>query len=175
MKQILILIICGFLLFSQITVFGQEPKISPEGQKILNKYNEYKETGQTTKPSSSKSTVSSGNTASSSNRTVMADQNTVIGIIVVILIIIIIAAIAKSRSDSGYSQTEYTQYRPRRGFSSEVRKTSLERQGGRCAGCGEYSSTYHFDHKNGNRSDDSSHNCQALCPNCHDRKTRGLD
>lgn len=31
-----------------------------------------------------------------------------------------------------------------------------------------------FDHKDGNRSNNSPGNCQALCPNCHAKKTRAL-
>jgi len=30
----------------------------------------------------------------------------------------------------------------------------------------------HFDHKNGDNSDNSTENCQALCANCHDEKSR---
>jgi preprotein translocase subunit SecG len=108
-------------------------------------------------------------------QSVVDDNTLIIGIVIFIIIIVIIAAVAKSRSSSDYSEEGYEQYKPRRGFSSSTRKLALERQGGRCALCGDYSSTYHFDHKNGDRSDDSPYNCQALCPNCHDRKTRGLD
>ena len=31
-----------------------------------------------------------------------------------------------------------------------------------------------YDHKNGDRSNNKLINCQALCPNCHAKKTRGL-
>ena len=31
-----------------------------------------------------------------------------------------------------------------------------------------------YDHKNGDRSNNKLSNCQALCPNCHAKKTRGL-
>jgi len=31
-----------------------------------------------------------------------------------------------------------------------------------------------FDHKDGNRYNNSPSNCQALCPTCHAKKTRGL-
>jgi len=31
---------------------------------------------------------------------------------------------------------------------------------------------FNFDHIDGDRSNNSFFNCQALCPNCHARKTR---
>jgi hypothetical protein len=31
-----------------------------------------------------------------------------------------------------------------------------------------------YDHKDGNRSNNHARNCQALCPNCHAKKTGGL-
>jgi 5-methylcytosine-specific restriction endonuclease McrA len=31
-----------------------------------------------------------------------------------------------------------------------------------------------YDHIDGNRSNNKISNCQALCPNCHAKKTRGL-
>jgi 5-methylcytosine-specific restriction endonuclease McrA len=33
---------------------------------------------------------------------------------------------------------------------------------------------WNYDHKNGDRSNNKITNCQALCPNCHAKKTRGL-
>ena len=63
----------------------------------------------------------------------------------------------------------------RRGFSESVKDAVLERQGGRCANCGKHSASFQFDHKDGNHSNNTPNNCQALCPNCHDIKSRGLN
>lgn len=93
-----------------------------------------------------------------------------IGVIIFIMIIVVIIVI-KKKSGS----TDSGGYKVRRGFSQDIRDAVLQRQGGKCANCGRYVSSYQFDHKNGNRSDNSSHNAQALCPNCHDRKSRGLN
>lgn len=90
--------------------------------------------------------------------------------IVVLIVIVIIAGIAKSRGKS-----EKPESLSRRGWSDSDRKQILDNQDGRCAMCGEYSGSFQFDHKDGNHSNNSLNNCQALCPNCHDRKSRGLN
>jgi hypothetical protein len=61
----------------------------------------------------------------------------------------------------------------RRPFPKEVRDTILEKQKNKCANCNTkiYPPLLHFDHINGNRSDNRISNCQALCPNCHVLKT----
>ena len=91
--------------------------------------------------------------------------------IVVLIVIVIIAGIAKS------SKTQSGEHGvlARRSFSQDVRDTVLQNQEGRCAICGRHASSFQFDHKDGNHSNNSPSNCQALCPNCHDRKSRGLD
>jgi 5-methylcytosine-specific restriction endonuclease McrA len=38
----------------------------------------------------------------------------------------------------------------------------------------EESDVWEYDHINGNSSDNRLENCQALCPNCHARKTRKI-
>jgi hypothetical protein len=98
------------------------------------------------------------------------DDEIGIGVFIFIIIIVIIIVI-KKKSGS----TDSGGYKVRRGFSQDIRDAVLQRQGGKCANCGRYVSSYQFDHKNGNRSDNSSYNAQALCPNCHDRKSRGLN
>jgi 5-methylcytosine-specific restriction endonuclease McrA len=37
-----------------------------------------------------------------------------------------------------------------------------------------YMGLWDYDHIDGNRSNNDPSNCQALCPNCHAKKTRGL-
>ena len=67
----------------------------------------------------------------------------------------------------------------RRSFSRDTKEHVLQSQNYRCKHC--YKPFEHtdrgigylcdFDHIHG-RNDDSFENCQALCPNCHARKTR---
>jgi 5-methylcytosine-specific restriction endonuclease McrA len=60
----------------------------------------------------------------------------------------------------------------RKSFSRYVKDEILERQQNRCAMCNDKLFYPHFDHIDGNRSNNSLSNCQALCPNCHELKTR---
>lgn len=65
-----------------------------------------------------------------------------------------------------------TRKKERRGFPDVVRERVLKKQKHRCAHCKCLLNTYDWDHKNGKRYDNSESNCQALCPNCHAKKTR---
>ena len=60
----------------------------------------------------------------------------------------------------------------RKGFPKSVRKKVLALQIYRCNHCNRVLDVVNFDHIDGNRSNNSIFNCQALCPNCHARKTR---
>ncbi len=60
----------------------------------------------------------------------------------------------------------------RKDFSKLIQKKTLEYQQNRCKHCGNKSEIWNFDHVDGNRSNNSASNCQALCPNCHAKKTR---
>ncbi|MFL6423011.1 MAG: HNH endonuclease, partial [Nitrososphaeraceae archaeon] len=55
-----------------------------------------------------------------------------------------------------------------------VREDIIQKQHHKCAICKRGTSVWDFDHKDGNRSNNRLSNCQALCPNCHAKKTRGL-
>lgn len=60
----------------------------------------------------------------------------------------------------------------RKQFSKRTRTLVLEYQQHRCKLCGKKSKIWDFDHVDGNRSNNTISNCQALCPNCHAKKTR---
>jgi hypothetical protein len=62
----------------------------------------------------------------------------------------------------------------RRYFSVEARRQVLKNQNYKCAICKRNTGVWDYDHKNGDRSNNKLSNCQALCPNCHAKKTRGL-
>lgn len=62
----------------------------------------------------------------------------------------------------------------RRSFSSYVRKQVLIKQGYKCSICKKSAGVWDFDHMDGDRTNNHVSNCQALCPNCHAKKTRGL-
>ena len=63
----------------------------------------------------------------------------------------------------------------RKYFAADVKRKILKKQGHKCAKCNWNSGVFDFDHKDGNRSNNKMSNCQALCPNCHARKSRGLN
>jgi len=60
----------------------------------------------------------------------------------------------------------------RKVFSILTKQKILIRQNFCCNECGKYSELLQFHHKNGNRADNRLENCEALCPNCHAKKTR---
>lgn len=60
----------------------------------------------------------------------------------------------------------------RKGFSESVKKRVLAVQNHRCNNCYRILDMVNFDHIDGKRSNNSFFNCQALCPNCHAKKTR---
>ena len=84
---------------------------------------------------------------------------------VVFLLVIAIILIINSRRGK---------HRVRRSFPKSVKDETIRKQHHKCAVCKRGTSIWDFDHKDGNRSNNSSSNCQALCPTCHAKKTRGL-
>jgi len=68
-----------------------------------------------------------------------------------------------------------TKKKKRRGASASKKEEIIFRQGKKCKKCKvEFSLRIrpHYDHKDGDRSNNESSNLQALCPNCHDQKSR---
>ena len=62
----------------------------------------------------------------------------------------------------------------RKAFTKTIKDKVLEKQKNKCAKCKISFAKVkpQFDHKNENHSDNSLRNCQALCANCHDNKSR---
>ena len=60
----------------------------------------------------------------------------------------------------------------RKDFSKKTQKIILQIQKHRCNDCRKYYELLHFHHKDGNRSNNEISNAEALCPNCHAKKTR---
>ena len=60
----------------------------------------------------------------------------------------------------------------RRQFPKLTKQKTLVRQNFCCNSCGNPLEEIEFHHKNGNRADNRLENCEALCPNCHAKKTR---
>jgi len=60
----------------------------------------------------------------------------------------------------------------RKPFSTPTKKKILEYQQNRCKLCGKKSKIWDFDHIDGKSLNNDISNCQALCPNCHAKKTR---
>ena len=63
----------------------------------------------------------------------------------------------------------------RKRFSPTIQELVLKRQAYRCNVCKERLDAINFDHIDGSRSNNSISNCQALCPNCHAKKTRMMN
>ena len=81
----------------------------------------------------------------------------------------------KVSAKNGYQRFRNSASVPiRKGFSEKTKETVLRRQNHRCSDCKKLSTTLDFDHIDGDRSNNSQANCQALCPNCHAYKTRTL-
>ena len=62
----------------------------------------------------------------------------------------------------------------RRYFSSDIKRQVLREQNNKCAICKKNKGIWDYDHIDDNRSNNDISNCQALCPDCHAKKTRGL-
>lgn len=60
----------------------------------------------------------------------------------------------------------------RRQFTKKTKLLVLKSQGYRCKLCKGKLGEADFDHTDGDRGNNSVSNCQALCPNCHAKKTR---
>jgi hypothetical protein len=69
----------------------------------------------------------------------------------------------------------YSKHRERRYFPADIKEDTKRKQHHKCAICKRGTGIWDFDHKDGNRSNNRPSNCQALCPTCHAKKTRGLE
>jgi len=99
------------------------------------------------------------------------DFNKLIGVAAFFYILYIISKIL----DPDEHQSSYyipPQPKQRKDFSKSTKEEVLARQGYQCNSCGQYSSLFDFHHKNGDRSNNYSSNCEGLCPLCHAKKTR---
>lgn len=63
----------------------------------------------------------------------------------------------------------------RKNFSKATKEIVLKIQKNKCKDCGRKSKNWDFDHIDGDSSNNSLNNCQALCPNCHAKKTRNFN
>ena len=70
---------------------------------------------------------------------------------------------------------ELQKNKPRKRFSKATKTWTLIIQNFRCRNCNSSLDFPEFDHINDDRSNNLYWNCQALCPNCHAKKTRKKD
>ena len=77
---------------------------------------------------------------------------------------IVLRIIEKSESKS----------KKRQSFSKSEKARIKKIQKDRCKACGKKSNVLDIDHIDGNSSNNSLDNAQALCPNCHAKKTRKI-
>jgi len=61
---------------------------------------------------------------------------------------------------------------PRKRFPKATKRAVLADQEFVCRKCYTHLDVVEFDHIDGDRSNTDYSNCQALCPNCHARKTK---
>ena len=93
--------------------------------------------------------------------------------LLIILLILIIFDTVTNPSKNNQASIQFRRLQKRKDFSANTKKSVLLWQGNRCNSCLKpLNGIQDFHHKNGNRADNSSLNCEALCPNCHARKTR---
>jgi len=71
-------------------------------------------------------------------------------------------------------QTLKHRTRKRKSFSIQTRNLVLKNQKFKCSICRMNVGIWDYDHKDGNRGNNKASNCQALCPICHAKKSRGL-
>ena len=62
----------------------------------------------------------------------------------------------------------------RRNFSKSTEDKVLKMQNNRCKACGKKLDVRDFDHIDGNSLNSSLENCQALCLECHRKKTQKI-
>jgi len=62
----------------------------------------------------------------------------------------------------------------RKSFLKSTKEIILSEQKNKCNDCGKKSKVWDFDHIDGDSSNNSLTNCQALCPNCHAKKLEEL-
>ena len=62
----------------------------------------------------------------------------------------------------------------RKNFSKVTKELVLKIQKNKCKACDRKSKNWDFDHIDGDSSNNRLDNCQALCPNCHAKKTRNI-
>jgi len=72
-----------------------------------------------------------------------------------------------------FSQAEFVPTSSKRkDFTPRIKRAVLQSQDMFCRRCWMYLDIYEFDHIDGNKENSYISNCQALCPNCHARKTK---
>jgi hypothetical protein len=64
--------------------------------------------------------------------------------------------------------------RKRKLFTAQTKRIVLKSQKFKCLICRTNVGIWDYDHKDGNRGNNKLSNCQALCPICHAKKSRGL-
>ena len=95
----------------------------------------------------------------------------ILGIIILAIISGVGIMVVKNLKTGAYNpQNSYTPL-VRRGWTVEEKEQARMRQDGMCAHCGKPPPRWQYHHVDGNRSNNSMNNCEALCPNCHDVET----
>jgi 5-methylcytosine-specific restriction endonuclease McrA len=102
---------------------------------------------------------------------IILEDNQLLYIGIGFVVLIIILGIAKSKSKS--SSDSYKDVERKR-FTPNTKERVKELQHGKCAECGKFPTHWEFDHID-TRGENSIENCQGLCLDCHQSKTREDD
>ena len=96
------------------------------------------------------------------------ESNTTIKITVFLIICYVVWTVYKRL------KYRHAKYRKRQYFKAYIKQSTILKQRYKCAICKKRAGVWDYDHIDGNRSNNHARNCQALCPNCHAKKTRGI-
>ena len=111
----------------------------------------------------------------------MDSRGWIAGIVILIIIVGVLIVISKAKpsqlpsTDTApiFDNTDYSYTAPvvRRGWTVDEKEQVRIRQDGKCAHCGKPPPRWDYHHVDGDRSNNSTDNCEGLCPNCHSVET----
>ena len=96
--------------------------------------------------------------------TVSSPSNLATSIFMIFLVILLAWLLWKLRHRS----------KKRKSFTADTRRQVLRNQRFRCGICRTNAGIWDYDHRDGNRANNSKSNCLVLCPTCHAKKSRHL-
>jgi hypothetical protein len=115
--------------------------------------------------SSSASALSSSNKVIENVNRYDAEELVIISLVFLMIIIGLLMCLSRALKQ---------RRKKRRLFTAQTKRLVLKSQKFKCLICRTNVGIWDYDHKDGNRGNNKLSNCQALCPICHAKKSRGL-